>query len=65
MYKGKVYITGANSLVCILLLCLYEYKMNSVFKCSKAIGEYFYNVVGWNIGVKEGSFVGKMENPEA
>lgn len=28
---------------------------------NKAVGEYFYNVLGWN----EGSFLSKMENPEA
>ena len=32
---------------------------------NKAVGEYFYNVLGWNVEVKEGSFLSKMENPEA
>ena len=31
----------------------------------EALGECFYNVLGWNMGVKKGSFEGKVENLEA
>ena len=31
----------------------------------KVLGEYFYNVLGWDMGVNKGSFEGKVENLEA
>ena len=31
----------------------------------KALGEYFYNVLRWDMGVNKGSFEGKVENLEA
>lgn len=54
-------MTSANHLVCILLLCLYTYKCVPWAKylhvANKVVGEYFYNVLGWNV---EGSEGGKL-----